>query len=129
MKCRAVEPLLSEYVDNRLSARETISVERHLAECHACTRALNELRRTIALVAALPESKVSEDFMSGLQARLQGLEPAPAPHAWVENLRGLFRPRLLPVLGLAGASAALAAILLIPRHVPEPVTPFKEPVV
>ena len=45
----------------------------------------------------------------------------PAPRAWLENLRGLFRPRLLPVLGLAGASAALAAILLIPRHVPEPV--------
>lgn len=116
MRCKAAEPRLSEYIDNRLSARETLEVERHLAECHSCTRALNELRRTVTLVSSAPALSVSEDFMAGLQSRLQGLEPAPAPRAWMQNLASLFRPRALPVWGAAAGVAALGFMLLLPKN-------------
>ena len=115
MRCNAVEPLLSEYIDNRLSARQTLEVERHLSDCHACTRFLNELRRTVGVLASTPQFTVSEDFMANLQSRLEGLQPNPSPRAWMENIRALFRPRILPVWGAAAAAAALAAVLLLPR--------------
>jgi hypothetical protein len=126
MRCKSVEPLLSEYIDERLSARRTLEVERHLAECHACTRTLNELRRTVSLVQEAPALRVSEDFTAGLQARLQGLEPAPAPRAWLEGARALFRPRALPVWGAAAGLAALGIVLLIPRG--EELKPPRSPV-
>ena len=114
MKCRAVEPLLSEYIDDRLSARDTLEVRRHLAECNGCARTFNELRRTVELVSAAPQRELSGDFMSVLQSRLEGLEPAPARQAWMENVRSLFRPRILPVWGAAAAVAGLAILLLLP---------------
>jgi hypothetical protein len=51
--------------------------------------------------------------MASLQSRLAGLEPSPAPRAWVENLKSMFRPRVLPVWG--AAAAMLALVVLIPR--------------
>src|SRR5688572_17923666 len=114
MKCRAAELLLSEYIDDRLSARQTLEVQRHLTDCNGCARTFNELRRTVELVSASPHLQVSDDFMSGLQSRLEGLEPAPSPRAWIENIRSLFRPRILPVWGAAAAVAALAVVMLIP---------------
>jgi anti-sigma factor RsiW len=116
MRCYAVEPLLSEYIDNRLSARQTIEVERHLAECNACARSLNELRRTVSLVGDSARLSVSEDFMRNLQSRLEGLQPNPAPRAWLESVRSLFRPRILPVWGAAAAAAAIAVIVLMPQN-------------
>lgn len=115
MRCKAVEPRLSEYIDNRLSARGTLEVERHISDCHSCTRALNELRRTVALLNESPERAVSADFMANLQSRLNGLEPAPTPRAWMQNIASLFRPRVLPVWGAAAAMAGLAIVMMIPR--------------
>ena len=123
MRCNAVEPLLSEYIDDRLSARQTLDVERHLSDCHACTRVLNELRRTVQALASSPRLSVSDDFMTSLQARLEGREPDPAPRAWVENIRALFRPRVLPVWGAALGATALAVMLLIPHDTENPAIP------
>ena len=130
MRCKAVEPLLSEYIDNRLSARRTLELERHISECHSCSRVYNELRRTVVLVASAPRASVSDDFMSSLQARLETREPSPARAAWVENIRALFRPRALPAWGAAAAAAALAAFLLMPGgkdNVPSPEGAFASP--
>jgi anti-sigma factor RsiW len=120
MNCRNVQPSLSEYIDNTLSARETWEVDRHLAVCNECNRALNEMRRTVNLAGAAPRFEVSESFLAGLQSRLAGVEPAPARWAWVEGLRELFRPRVLQTWGAAlGAvgTAALALVLFMPRPV------------
>src|SRR5258708_37439088 len=76
MNCKRALPLLSEYIDNSLSARDTWEVDRHLAGCNGCTRALNELRRTVDIVAESARFEVSPDFISCLQSRLEGLEPS-----------------------------------------------------
>jgi hypothetical protein len=77
----------------------------------------------VSLVSAAPELRVSDDFMAGLQSRLQGLEPAPARGAWVENVRALFRPRLLPAWGAAAGFAVLVIGLMIARDAPNPIVP------
>ena len=126
MDCRNVQPLLSEYIDNALSGRSTWEVDRHLADCHECTRLLNELRRTADLVGSAPRFEVSPDFMSNLQSRLARLEPEPARSAWLEGIRRLFRPRVIPAWGAALGTCVLAVILMIPRPGAK-LTPASEP--
>src|SRR5438045_265717 len=51
MNCRNIQPLLSEYIDNVLSARDTWEVDKHLAECNGCARVVNQMRQTVRLLA------------------------------------------------------------------------------
>ena len=46
---------LSEYLDERLSAREVQSLEPHLEACSACREELDSLRDTVHLLRRLPE--------------------------------------------------------------------------
>ncbi len=124
MNCRKVQPRLSEFLDNKLSARDTWEVDLHLADCHECTRVLNEMRRTVDLLAGAPRYEVSGDFIQNLQNRIGGMEPAAPRWAWVEAVRSALRPRALPALGAALATCALAIVLLIPRP---PVPPGPQP--
>ena len=115
MECRTAQPLLSEYIDNALSGRQTWDLDRHLGVCHECTRLLNELRRTAELTANAPKFEVSADFMDRLQTRLANVEPETGRAAWMDTIRSLFRPRILPAWGIGLATCTLAAILLAPR--------------
>jgi anti-sigma factor RsiW len=114
MKCKQAQRLLSEYIDNTLSARDTWEVDRHLAACHECARLLNEMRRAVDALAAAPRFEVSTDFMERLQSRIENLRPEPARKAWLASLREMFRPRALPAWG-AAAAFLVAAVLLLPR--------------
>lgn len=115
MSCKRIQPLLSEFIDNKLSARSTWEVDLHLAECHECTRLLNEMRRTVDLMAGAPRFEVPVDFMQRLQDRIGEAEPASPRFAWLESLGAAIRPRLLPAWGAGLATCALAAILLVPH--------------
>lgn len=116
MNCKITQPRLSEYIDETLSGRDTWEVDRHLAACHECTRLLNELRRTTALVQSAPRREVSTAFMSSLQTRLAHIEPRPARCAWLEAIRAAFRPRFLPAWSAGLTAIALALVFLIPRQ-------------
>src|SRR5437773_8586705 len=104
MNCRTAQPLLSEYIDNALSARQTWDLDRHLGVCHECTRLLNELRRTAELTSGAPRFEVSTDFMDRLQSKLANVEPEAGGAAWIQTVRALFRPRILPAWGAAFAT-------------------------
>lgn len=114
MSCNRIQPLLSEFIDNKLSARATWEVDLHLAECHECTRLLNETRRTVDVLASSPRLEVSADFMERLQERIGDVEPATPRFGWLESVRSAFRPRLLPAWGAGLATCALAVILIGP---------------
>ena len=113
MNCQTIYPLLSEYIDNALSARDTWRVDAHLAECNACVRALNEMRQTVRLVAEMPRFEVDAEFTEKLQSRLATIEPDRPRVAWLGNIRQLFRPKAIPVWG--AAACGLALIILLPR--------------
>src|SRR5437016_11161807 len=74
--CGQVQALLSDYVDNTLSARQAWNVEKHLADCPACTALSQELRATVRLLQATPHLDTADDFMAKLHARLDTVEPA-----------------------------------------------------
>ena len=118
MKCNKMQPLLSEYVDNSLSARETWEVDRHVTQCYECARVLNELRRTVELVGSADRYEVSPEFVDRLETRISGIEPNAPRGAWLGGLGRIFRHRALPAWGLAVASCALAILVFIPH--PEP---------
>src|SRR4051812_42539676 len=99
MNCKTVQPMLSEYIDNVLSARDTWEVDKHLADCNTCGRALNELRQTVRLLGETTRFEVEPEFMQKLQSRIATLEPERPRSAWVANLHDLFRPRALPAWG------------------------------
>mgnify|MGYP000126744046 CR=1 FL=1 len=100
---------LSAYLDRELTPEEARAVERHLDGCPACREELEALRQTRALLRALPERPLPEDFWPELRRTLQRQAAAPrargltALGAWVDALRR--RP--------APALAVLAIVVLV----------------
>jgi len=104
MSCRELEPLLAEYVDDVLDDADRVKVERHLAECPHCARAIDELRRLMPII--------------------ETLRPAPAPATLTDNIfaattrrrpRFLRRRRLLrkDFFPLSAAAAILVALIAV----------------
>lgn len=123
MKCRNAQRSMSEYIDGALGAHETWELEKHLAACSACTRALGDLRRTVAAMQSAPRYEVTPDFADALQMRLSRVTPRPARRAWLIGLPSLFRPRLLPAWGLGIAASALAVFAVLPHRLARQETP------
>lgn len=74
-----------EYLDGTLGPAERGEVDRHLAGCAFCRRAL-EIRRTIAEAAsALPDEPVPDDFAAGVMVRVAE-RPAYGPRKTVRAL-------------------------------------------
>jgi anti-sigma factor RsiW len=116
MNCQNAKPLISEYIDNSLSARDTWELDKHFAECNPCALQLNEMRETVNVLAAAPRFEVPNDFMAKLQGRISALEPETPRQTWITNLREFFRPGFVrPAWGAALGTAALALIILFPR--------------
>lgn len=126
MNCTIIQPLLSEYIDNALSARDTWEVDKHLTDCNACALLLNEMRETVQALALAPRYEVSDDFMASLQSRLATLQPEPPRRAWFASLQEFLRPRRMHAWGAAAATCALAIIMLVPRLSP-PIEPGPVP--
>jgi|SRR5579859_3063965 len=83
----------------------------HLARCADCSKQLDELRATMALLDAWEAPEPNPYFMTRLNARLAEEREA-APAGWLERMRARFtyssRLTLRPV-----AAMAMTAVLLI----------------
>jgi anti-sigma factor RsiW len=121
--CRDVRTLLSDYVDNTLSARQVWEVEKHLADCADCAETARQMQATVRLLRTAERLDTADDFMAKLHARLDGLEPEPAPSrfglgALRDGLRGLreaMQRYRVPAFGLGISAAALATVLVFSR--------------
>lgn len=122
-ECAQMQPLLSDYLDNTLSARQVWNVEKHLAACAECAALCREIRATVRLLQAAPRFDTGGDFMAKLHARLDSVEPErPLSRSRLTALRdgwaGLvatLRQRPVPALSLGFAVTALLALLLMPH--------------
>lgn len=101
MSCEKVQNLLCEYLDSELNELEAKYVEKHLGECFNCLKEFEGLKKTAAVVSALPDVSVPKDFRKELSMRLDNQKA---------SVFELFTKRRfwLPV-----ASVALAATFLI----------------
>ena len=71
MNCTRMETLLDDYADGLLAASAIDEVERHLADCAACRRSLDELRGLQQATRALPRGIAPErDLLPGIRDRI-----------------------------------------------------------
>jgi anti-sigma factor RsiW len=66
MPCRELVELVTEYLEDRLSARDRARFEAHLAECGGCETYLEQMRQTIRTLGRLPEESLSADAREAL---------------------------------------------------------------
>jgi hypothetical protein len=127
---------MTDYMDNRLSARQMWMVEKHLAQCAECARLTQEITATVQLMQSMERLDTGDAFMAKLHARLDAVEPERARRQspltsvrdWLEGAFETLRVRRAPALGLGVGMAALFALFLIPRTpINNPETPSNPP--
>ncbi|MGQ9733108.1 MAG: anti-sigma factor family protein [Candidatus Zipacnadales bacterium] len=69
--CRKYRGLIEASVDGIGSPEEERRLQAHLLECPACARELNELTRTRALIARLPELRPPSQLKATIATRLR----------------------------------------------------------
>lgn len=65
------DELLNEYLDGRLTARESGELETHLAGCPSCAARLDRLQTVFSSLEALPELELSRDLSREVLAALR----------------------------------------------------------
>ena len=81
MNCVESKKVIQLYLDNELSARESLEVQHHLEECPSCTSLLDyfskqdEVLRTAARAGASDNTKLRESVLTALRQ-----QPAPSPN-------------------------------------------------
>ena len=66
LPCRAAVTLVSAYVDGGLTRGQRRRLERHLADCGACSAYLEQIRTTIALTGAVEIESLSDEALNDL---------------------------------------------------------------
>jgi anti-sigma factor RsiW len=78
MTCQELVELVTSYLEGALPVPEQRAFEEHLALCAGCDRYLDQLRRTIELLGAVPDDALSEPAVQQLsQAFAEWSHPAP----------------------------------------------------
>ena len=110
-----LETQLSEKDQVQLDAKVNSEIHAHLAACSECTRQLEELRATMALLDTWDAPEPNPYFLTRLNARLdEERQTAPVgwPMSWYEKLRARLvygsRHSLRPV-----AAMAMTAVVLL----------------
>ncbi len=126
MNCKTVQSLLSEFVDERLTAADAWQMQTHLSECPGCDRLRRDLDLLHQSLQALPTRQPSANFDAALAQRL-ALTRRPAPRrTWIDRLALPFRrtgPLLRPAFALGVALAGVGGVLLLPTQSPTADTP------
>ena len=58
LRCVEFVEVVTDYLEGAMSTADRARLERHLRECHGCTRYLEQMRTTITLVGHLTEDDV-----------------------------------------------------------------------
>jgi anti-sigma factor RsiW len=66
MPCRDLVELVTDYLEDRLSARDKARFEEHLAQCELCRTYLDQFRQTIRILGRLPEESLSNEARDAL---------------------------------------------------------------
>jgi len=76
LACDDVMQRVTEYLDEALPPGEAANFERHLAECAACARHLQEIRQTIHRLGALPREPMPAPMKDRLLQALHSRQSA-----------------------------------------------------
>lgn len=57
LTCREVTELVTDYLERKLSFRDTMRFHMHVGMCRHCRAYLRQMKQTIALLGALPKDE------------------------------------------------------------------------
>ncbi len=103
MDCTEIQNNLSAFLDGELSAGEKAEMEKHLAECGACSAEAERMRKVVGLVAGLPRVKALGDFTSRVHRAIEVEKDA---------VRTLEKHAKLAFTPASALFAAVAAVLI-----------------
>jgi len=95
--------LLSEYLDDELTAAERVRIEHHLSICAECRGTLDELRRVLARAQALEDRPIGTELWPGIAA-LIGATPLKAQRRFTFSMPQLIAAGFALVLASAGST-------------------------
>lgn len=105
MNCQACRDELAAYLENLLDETSQSRIESHLAECSACLAEIEEVRQLTVHLA--------RDGLVGPPVSLETTVMDRILQEQARQLRRLIMRKRLRILGLSGAMAAAAAVLLV----------------
>jgi len=83
LNCNELVELVTEYLEDAMSAPERARLEKHLEGCRGCRAYLDQMRLTISAVGHLPAEAVAPDaqqeLLSVFRAWKAGAEQSPPP--------------------------------------------------
>lgn len=111
--CKHIQPLLADYIDDRLSSTDRKMVSTHLENCNTCQAYDSQLRTTISALKSYPEPRA--DFWDELDAQLDGvLETKVRPTtSWHERFSNWLLPIDQWASVTAGAILTIAVIFML----------------
>ncbi|HET7584014.1 MAG TPA: zf-HC2 domain-containing protein [Gemmatimonadaceae bacterium] len=130
MDCRRFKDRHLAYMDNTLSEAELVEMERHRAECAACSQLDTSIRRALLVFRNLPCIQPSPDFTSRLSARIQQLDHREtrqpqlrllSPATFTAVAASLL---MVGILAVAGNGGRVPEIALAPVVATQPDTPL-----
>jgi anti-sigma factor RsiW len=72
LTCKEVVELVTDYLEDSLSAEMRNRFERHLTACDPCVTYLDQMRQTIAAIGKLPEESISQPVLDTLLEHFRG---------------------------------------------------------
>jgi anti-sigma factor RsiW len=76
LTCQELVELVTDYLDGRLSARERIRFEKHIAGCDGCSNYIEQFKITIGILGTLPEEAISDQARADLLKAFETWKPS-----------------------------------------------------
>jgi predicted anti-sigma-YlaC factor YlaD len=59
MNCKELVELVTDYLEEKLSAADVVRFEQHLSSCNGCRRYLDQMKQTIQVVGFAPRDALT----------------------------------------------------------------------
>jgi predicted anti-sigma-YlaC factor YlaD len=76
LTCAQLVELVTDYLDRRLTIRDTERFEEHIAFCDGCSMYFDQMRATIAATGRLREADLPSELQERLLEAFRGWSPA-----------------------------------------------------
>jgi hypothetical protein len=76
LTCAQLVELVTDFLDERLTIRDTERFEEHIAFCGGCSTYLDQMRATIAATGRLDEEDLPSELQERLLEAFRGWSPA-----------------------------------------------------
>jgi len=124
ISCNAALELLSPFIDSMVSAKDTESLQAHLADCTRCRRELQSLASLRTLMAGVEPVSVPEDLQLDTRISLSHARSHDPRDRWQSRIDNFLRPFAVPavmgvMLTLIGFGVLLGSLNNRNRSVPE----------